>query len=61
MPKFCEKQAGFAELHSSTTLGWVRVGLDLGWIRVGLRLDCGWVGVGVSIWFPTKKSLRTKI
>ena len=34
------KQAGFAVPHSSLTIGWVGVGLELGW---------GWVGVGLGL------------
>ena len=35
------KQAGFAEPHSSSTIGWIGVGEWLGW---------GWVVVGVGLW-----------
>ena len=41
-----KKQAGFAEPHSSSTIGWVWVGLSLGWgcLGVGLEFvsDFGW-------------------
>ena len=29
-----ERQAGFAEPHSSSTIGWVEVGLGLGWFLI---------------------------
>ena len=58
-----DKQAVFAEPHSSSTIGWVVVGLGLwlGWgqVGVGFGLGLGWVGVvlgsgwswvGVGVW-----------
>ena len=61
MLKIHQKQAGFVEPHSISTIDWVGVGL--GWVVVGLWLGSGWIGVGlwfalgwfgVKIWVPTK-------
>ena len=40
-----QKQAGFAEPHSISTMGWVGLGLWLGWVGVGLGLGRDWFGV----------------
>ena len=48
-----QQQAGFAEPHSISTIGWCSVGLRLGlglgwgWDGVGMGLGWGWVGVGL--------------
>ena len=47
------KQAGFAEPHSISTIGWVLVGLGwvgLGWVLVGLGWGLAGVGLGFSHW-----------
>ena len=49
-----EKQAGFAEPHSSSTIGWVAVGLVLGWVREGF-----WFGK--QIWIQKQTSVRKQI
>ena len=59
-------QAGFAEPHSSLTIGWVGVGLELGWgwdwVGVGLVMGLGWrwVGVGSGMGLGPEKSLGPK-
>ena len=39
------KQAGFAEPHSISTIGWVLVGL--GWVLVGVGVGF-WLGLGLG-------------
>ena len=59
-----KKQAGFAEPHSSSTIGWVLVGLVLllgwGWGRVGVGLGFGWGWVGLVLGWGTKENLGPK-
>ena len=43
------KQAGFAEPHSSLTIGWVGVGLGWSWVGTGLGMGWDWVGVGLGM------------
>ena len=46
-----EKQAGFAEPHSSLTMVGLGLGLGWGWVglELGLGLGCCWVGVWLGL------------